>query len=234
MALAIRPPAIHPSYFVKHCRLSQRGAQYGDCSIVGLDPRTKARRRGELSWMVAGRVRLLPAGVRAEGHRRRVPDRYFKRHAGHPADIGDAPGRRIHFRPRRRSLGPPADLDGQHPAVLGARIRVGLRAKPDGPDHSARAVRRRDGRRMGRRRLADDGNHPAACPRVRFGPAAIGLPDRIFHGVDRLWRAVSLYRMARHVHGRRDPGIAGALHPAQRAGIAELEQGGRGRTRRHA
>ena len=42
-----------------------------------------------------------------------------------------------------------------------------------------------------------------------------------------------LYRMARHVHGRRDPRFAGAVHSPQRSGIAKLEQGGRGRTRRH-
>ena len=43
-----------------------------------------------------------------------------------------------------------------------------------------------------------------------------------------------LHRLARHVHGRRDAGAAGALHPPHGAGIAELEQTGGGRTRQHA
>src|SRR5450432_2389573 len=42
-------------------------------------------------------------------------------------------------------------------------------------------VRHRDGRRMGRRSVAHHGNDPAACPRLRLRPAAIGLPGRLFH-----------------------------------------------------
>ena len=155
-------------------------------------------------------------------------------HLRDPADAGDAPDRRVHFRPRRRPLGPPADPDGRHPVVFGDRVRLRLLAQSDRADRAARALRRRDGRRMGRRRLADDGNHSAARARLRLRAAAIGLSGRLFHGLDRLWRAVSLYRLARHVHGRRDPGAAGALYPPQRSGIAELEQAGRGRARQHA
>ena len=35
--------------------------------------------------------------------------------------------------------------------------------------------------------------------------------------------AVPVYRLARHVHGRRASGPARALHPPQRSGIADLE-----------
>ena len=48
-----------------------------------------------------------------------------------PADAGDAAGRRVHFRPRRRPLGPPSDADGRHRAVFGARVRLRLCAEPD-------------------------------------------------------------------------------------------------------
>src|SRR5665213_2186222 len=90
---------------------------HGDCSIVRLDQRTETRRGGELSRMVAGRIRFFSAGVRAEGYCHGIPDRYFERHHRHPVDAGDAPDRRFHLRPRRRPLGPPADPDGRHPLV---------------------------------------------------------------------------------------------------------------------
>ena len=54
------------------------------------------------------------------------------------------------------------------------------------------------------------------------GLAAVGLSGRIFAGLDRLRPAVPVHRLARHVHGRRPSGAAGALYPPQRAGIAEL------------
>ena len=94
-------------------------------------------------------------------------------------------------------FGRAADRWGRRPTlmvdillVFDPRIRVGLRAEPDRADRAARPVRRRDGRRMGRRRLADHGNHPAAGPRLRLRAAAIGLSDRLFHGLDRLRLAV--------------------------------------------
>src|ERR1700684_2927308 len=99
-----------------------------------------------------------------------------------------------------RRRGRPPDLDGQYLFIFDPRIRVGLCADPDGIHLFAGAVRRRDGRRMGCRGFADDGNRSTACPRIRLGPAAIGLSGRILHGIDRLWRALLLYRMARHVH----------------------------------
>ena len=55
--------------------------------------------------------------------------------------------------------------------------------------------------------------HSAACARLRLGPAAVGLSDRLFPRLDRLRRAVPLHRLARHVHGRRRPGAARPLHP---------------------
>jgi MFS family permease len=100
---------------------------------------------------------------------------------------------------------PPPDPDGQHPPVFNPRIRLGFCAEPDGADHPARPVWRRDGWRMGRGRIADDGKHSAACPWFRFRAASIGLSHRLFSGVDRLWPPVSIHRMARDVHGRRHP-----------------------------
>src|SRR5580692_4056164 len=94
------------------------------------------------------------------------------------------------LRPGRRPLRPSSHPDGGHRPVFGARIRLGFRAEPDGAPDPARALRRRHGRRMGCRRVADDGEHPAACPRLRLRPAAVGIPDRLFPGFDRLWRAV--------------------------------------------
>ena len=166
--------------------------------------------------MVAGRVRFFPSCVRAEGHCRGVPDRYFECHAGDPADLGDAPGRRVPFRPRRRPLGPPAGIDGRRSAVFDPRIRIGLRPQPDGADHSARAVRRRDGRRMGRRRVADDGKHSAARPRLRLRPAAIGVSDRILPGVDRLWRLFPYIGWRGMFMVGVIPALLVTLHPARR------------------
>ena len=64
---------------------------------------------------------------------------------------------------------------------------------------------------------------PAACPRLRLRPAAIRLPGRILSCVDRLRLAVSVYRLARHVHGGRPSGPARLLYPPHRSGIADLE-----------
>ena len=77
-----------------------------------------------------------------------------------PADTGDAAARRVAVWASGRSLRPPADADGQRAALFGARIRVRLRAEPHGAADPARALRRRHGRRMGRRRLADHGIDP--------------------------------------------------------------------------
>ena len=79
-------------------------------------------------------------------------------------------------------FGRAADRWGRRPTlmvnillVFDPRIRFGLCAEPHDIHRVARTVWRRDGRRMGCRRLADDGDHSAACPRIRLGPAAIGL-----------------------------------------------------------
>ncbi len=155
----------------------------------------------------------IAAGIRHRNHRR---------HLRHPADAGDAADRRLHVRPRRRSLGPPADFDGRHAALFGDRIRLRLCAESHRAPDPARDLRHRHGRRMGRRRIADHGIHSAAGARLRVGLAAIRLSGRIFPRFDRLRPAVPVYRLARHVHGRRHPGAAGVLYPPQRSGIAEL------------
>src|SRR6267378_2596276 len=52
----------------------------------------------------------------------------------------------------------------------------------------------------GERRVADDGNDPAACTRFCFRPAAVRLPDRVLRRLDRVRTAVSDHRLARDVH----------------------------------
>ncbi len=54
------------------------------------------------------------------------PHRDRKRHVRDSADAGDAPCGRVHFRPRRRPLGAPADPDDQYPALLRTRICFGF------------------------------------------------------------------------------------------------------------
>ncbi len=86
----------------------------------------------------------------------------------------------------------------------------------DVPDTTG-AFRHRHGRRMGCRRLADDGNRAGGLARHRVGHSASRLSFRLSAGFDRVLPAVPDHRLARHVHGRRCAGAAGALHPPQRA-----------------
>jgi hypothetical protein len=153
--------------------------------------------------MDARRVRFFPAGFRAHGHRPGIQHRCDRRHRRHPADLGDAADRRLPVRPCGRPLGPAADPDGRHAALLADRIRLGLRAELDRAPGAARDLRHRHGRRMGRWGIAHHGKHPAAGTRLCFRPPAIGLPGRIFSRLDRLRASLSVHRLARHVHGRR-------------------------------
>jgi hypothetical protein len=63
----------------------------------------EARRRRNLSRVVAGRFRFLPSCVRTQGYRYRISNGYI--HARDSADIGDAACRRVRLRARRRPLG---------------------------------------------------------------------------------------------------------------------------------
>ena len=60
-----------------------------------------------------------------------------------------------------------------------------------------------------------------------------GYPTGYFMASIVYGAAVSLHRLARHVHGRRDSGSARALYPPQRSGIAKLEQRAAVETRQH-
>jgi hypothetical protein len=206
-----------------------REAAHAHCSFVGLDERSEACGRGELPRLDARRVRFLPHGVRAQGHRGGIPHGHRQRDGCDPADLGDAAGRCLPVRARGRPLGAPSHPDGRRPVLFRDRIRVRLCAQPHGAAGAARDLRHRDGRRMGGRGVAHHGVDPAAGARIRVGPAAVGLSGRLFSRLDRVRPVLPVYRLARHVHDRRRAGAARVLHPPPRSRIAGLASGGDGR-----
>ena len=89
-----------------------------------------------------------------------------------------------------------ADKFGRRPTLmvniacyLPARIAVRLLAQPDHAARAARAVRHRDGRRMGRRRRTDHGNRAAQIARHRLRSAASRLSERLSARLGRVRRA---------------------------------------------
>ena len=130
---------------------------------------------------------------------------------------------RFPVRPAGRSLRAPAGADGQRAAVLGHGVRVRIRAVTAGVPGAARAVRHRHGRRVGRRRLAGVREHTGQVARPGLGDAAGRLPVRLSAGLDRVRAAVRSHRLARHVHGGRRAGAAGAVYPQQGARVGGLD-----------
>ena len=194
--------------------------------VYELDSRANQCRDRRLSGLDARRIRFLSDGVRAERHRRRVQYRNSRRCLRHHVDAGGAPGRRTDLRQARRQVRAPSDADARHRPVFDPRTAVGLLAEPDHAARAAHAVRHRAGRRMGRRHRAGDGDRAAARARLRVGPAAGRLSERLSAGVDRVRHAVPAHRLARHVLRRRHPRAAGAVHPHERARIARLRDHG--------
>ena len=143
----------------------------------------------------------------------------------HPADAGVPSARRAAVRAAGRPLRSSPHPDVRYRAVFGAGFCLRVCAVADGAACVARAVRHRDGRRMGHRRVAGDGVDPAAFARFRFRPAAKRLPLRLSAGRAVLRPAVGSHRLARHVHARRAAGAAGAVHAPQRAGIPGVRNG---------
>ena len=83
----------------------------------------------------------------------------------------------------------------------------------------ARAVRNRDGRRMGRGRVARDGSGRAAMARILFRTSAGGLCGRLPARGGRVLLRLPAFRMARDVLSRRRARAADDLHPHQGAGV---------------
>ncbi|MGF6549631.1 hypothetical protein QFZ96_004702 [Paraburkholderia youngii] len=187
-----------------------------------LDSGTEKRHDRRLSRLDARRIRFLSDGVRIERYRAGIQYGHSVGRGRDHADPDDAPARRIDFRLARRQIRPPSDADGQHRVLLVARTAVRSVAQPDDAARAARAVRYRDGRRMGCRRRADHGNRAAEIARHRLGSAASRLSKRLSARVDRVRRVLSIHRLARHVLRRRAAGAAGAVHSRARAGVARV------------
>ena len=167
--------------------------------------------------MDAGRIRFFHHGLRAargRGHLRRADRQRCLRHHPHSRLPGH---RRVVVRAAGRPLRPPADADGQRPVLFAAGVLLRPRPDADRVPGPARAVWRGDGRRVGRRRVADDGERAGEVARRGVRPAAGGISQRLHAGVAALSRA-AVAGLARDVHGRRDPGAAGAVYPPHRAG----------------
>ncbi len=65
-------------------------------------------------------------------------------------------------------------------SVFASRVRFRLRTRPEGFYRASRALRHRDGRRVGRRRLADDGDRSAARAGFVSGLLQSGYPTGYF------------------------------------------------------
>ena len=151
-------------------------------------------------------------------------------------DAGDALRRRLHLRPDRRQMGPQAGADARHRLLFRDRRGRRLRAEPGDLPGAARAVRRRDGRRMGPWQFAGDGIDPAAGARLRLGPAAMRLSHRLPARLGRLWPArmgatsATTRRLARAVPAVSVlPALVVLFIRAHRAGIAGLRGRAEGR-----
>ena len=98
------------------------------------------------------------------------------------------------------------------------RPRAELRMVPG----DARAVRNRDGRRMGRGRVARDGSGRAALARILFRTSAGGLCGRLPARGGRVLLRLPAFRMARDVLSRRRARAADDLHPHQGARVGSM------------
>jgi len=75
----------------------------------------------------------------------------------------------------------------------------------------------------GGRRVAHDGIDPAACARFCLRPPPVRYPTGYFLARS-CTAAFPDHRLARHVHGRGAAGVARALHPPARAGVASWDR----------
>ena len=155
-------------------------------------------------------------------------------------DAGHAPGRRAHLRPDHRPLRPAHSPDGQRGLLFRGRAGLRVLAELHVFPGDARALRHRDGRRVGHRRVAGDGIGAAALARNSLRHPAERLFDRLPAGGDCGAFCAADVGLAADVLAGRHAGAAGVLHQRARAGIGSVEAAsravdGRGpRDRRHA
>ena len=181
-------------------------------------------RRGdrELPRLDARCVRFLSRHLRADGDRQgvrasRQGDRAVADdHARLPA------GRCVHLRAHGRPLRPQDSADDRPRVLFDRRGGDGTRALVRGVSRASRALRDRNGRRMGRRRVARDGEG-AGSPARR----ALRIPAGGLRGRQPARRPVFLLRvpalgLASDVLHRRNPGAARALRALVRQGIRGL------------
>ena len=148
--------------------------------IEGLDIRAEARRRRQLSRLDAGCVRFLPHGLRPHAMWRRSSARTSSPwRSAITLTLAMRPLGAFIFGMLADRFGRAPGADGRHPALSRARACDGLRADAGRLPDPARAVRIRDGRRVGHRRVADDGDDPGARARLVSGIAATGYASAI-------------------------------------------------------
>ncbi len=120
----------------------------------------------ELSRMGARRLRFLHPDLRDARGCARIPSPHLAHRVHHHRDTRAASGRRAHLRLDCRPLRPPHPADDRRDLLFRRRSAERPCAELRMVPVHARAVRNRDGRRMGRGRVARDGSGLAAMARI--------------------------------------------------------------------
>ena len=132
--------------------------------------RSRAHAVCELSRLGARRFRFLHPDFRHAGRRQGISSPHLAHRVYDHRDARAAPGRRAGLRLDRRPLRPPHPADDRRHLLLGRRSAERACSHLRMVPVHARALRNRDGRRMGRGRVARDGSGLAAAG-ADFSPA---------------------------------------------------------------
>src|SRR5205823_1239724 len=178
--------------------------------------RSTRRRPRRIPRQDARRVRLFPRRDDADGHRKRVRE-VGRRHRALPHAHAAVPARgRVRLRAAGRPLRAQVAADDRSGVLLGGRGAHGPGAELRHVPGAAGTVWDRHGRRVGRGRVAGDGEGPSALPRRGVRTAAAGLCAGIPAGGGLLPRGVPTLGMAPALLHRRPAGAVGAVRTGAR------------------
>ena len=169
-----------------------------------------------LPWLDAGRVRLFCGRVPGRQARDPVPRQQTANRLYHYSDAGDAAAGRDHFWIASGPLWAKAPADGKRHLLFSGRAAMRFLPELHGVFDLAHNLWDRDGRRVGRGCLADDGSCPGSVERDSVGHSA----ERIFNWISVGGAGGSVYRasvgLAGYVLGGWRPSVARPLHPGKR------------------